>query len=1094
MKLFKKYVSLLLCAAVAFAMLPATALAVSDPAHYTFDVSEGNIIINNADGGNLNVTYGASQNVIIPATQQIEITGTTTSNTVKVCSNVTADITLYNVSIRLSETGGCPCDIAGATVTLTLVGTNTLASGVVYAGLNCPDGSTLTIKDGTADGTGTLTATGNDMGAGIGGCLGVGLGNVTITGGTVTAQGGIDAAGIGGGVGYNGPGGSGGTVTINGGTVTAAAGAALNGEAGNAIGGGGYIYGGNVGAGGSCTITGGSVSVGNGGMGPTVYCDSRKTMPANLTTVTLSGVSSATAVTALTTGASFPYGMSDMYTDANGKIYLWLPSNATVTSATTLAHSYSGSVAANASGTLYGLPEITSVSTPASGVYGAGKNLDFVVNFDGAVTVNSASGTPYLPLTVGSSTVKAGYLSGSGTSALTFRYTVAPGDSDTDGVALGNTIMLNGGTIQSAQGANAQLVCHNTAPTSNVLVDTIAPTVTAVTPSGTGVSVGTASLSVTFSKAMDAASTGTVMLDNALLMNPSWDAAHKTVTYALPGLSYNTEYPVTIYEFMDTAGNMVEPHVSFFTTVQKNLTDAMVTDIAAQTYTGSAIKPGITVTDGAATLTEGTDYSVSYSGNTAAGTATAKVTGIGGYAGEVQKTFTIGQKAIVLTLTASPHDTANAGSNVTLTASVSGAVDLPQGTVTFRDGSTVIAQNVPVTGGNGGYSAQTVWSNVSDGSHSLTAEYIPASSGENYVCSAAATLGGYSVSKQNQTGFGFPSSGISKIYGDADFAVTASGGQGSGAITYASSDADIATVEADTGKVHIQKAGSVTITANKAADGNYNAVAATMTITVGKAAARITALPAAGNITVVGKLSSSTLTGGKGSVDGSFEWSNPDTVIASSGEYEVTFTPKDTDDYLPCTGKVQVAVSPNLTGSSGDISFDLTGVTLPSGVTSVSLGSSQSDTGNTEYTAVFKLVSGDTSLGNLKNLVLYDLKLLDQNGNPIENFVGKIKVKVKIPSGMSGNLHVYWYDSESNKLVDMGATQEDGYLIFDTTHFSFYAIAQLGASSPPVPNPKTGSDNWPFMPLTLLGGSSAAMLMAIHRKRWKIFRRQTNKG
>lgn len=63
--------------------------------------------------------------------------------------------------------------------------------------------------------------------------------------------------------------------------------------------------------------------------------------------------------------------------------------------------------------------------------------------------------------------------------------------------------------------------------------------------------------------------------------------------------------------------------------------------IPDQTFTGSAIEPEITVTDGENTLTLGTDYTVSYSDNINAGTATAKITGKGNYSGTVEKTFTI---------------------------------------------------------------------------------------------------------------------------------------------------------------------------------------------------------------------------------------------------------------------------------------------------------------------------------------------------------------------------------------------------------------------------------------------------------------------
>lgn len=73
----------------------------------------------------------------------------------------------------------------------------------------------------------------------------------------------------------------------------------------------------------------------------------------------------------------------------------------------------------------------------------------------------------------------------------------------------------------------------------------------------------------------------------------------------------------------------------------KPLTDAMIAAIPAQTYTGAAIQPTVTLTDGETTLTLGTDYTVAYSNNTNAGTATVTVTGKGNYAGTATATFTI---------------------------------------------------------------------------------------------------------------------------------------------------------------------------------------------------------------------------------------------------------------------------------------------------------------------------------------------------------------------------------------------------------------------------------------------------------------------
>ncbi|HVI45061.1 MAG TPA: Ig-like domain-containing protein [Chitinophaga sp.] len=117
---------------------------------------------------------------------------------------------------------------------------------------------------------------------------------------------------------------------------------------------------------------------------------------------------------------------------------------------------------------------VTSVNVPANASYRTGTNLDFTVNYPAPVTV---TGTPSLPLTIGATVVQANYVSGSGTTALLFRYTVLAGQEDPDGVAVGAALQLNAGTIKSASGTDALLTLNNVAPTTNVLVHTAIPTV-----------------------------------------------------------------------------------------------------------------------------------------------------------------------------------------------------------------------------------------------------------------------------------------------------------------------------------------------------------------------------------------------------------------------------------------------------------------------------------------------------------------------------------------------------------------------------------------------------------------------------------------
>lgn len=63
-------------------------------------------------------------------------------------------------------------------------------------------------------------------------------------------------------------------------------------------------------------------------------------------------------------------------------------------------------------------------------------------------------------------------------------------------------------------------------------------------------------------------------------------------------------------------------------------------------YNGSALKPSVTVKNGTTTLTNGTDYTVTYSNNINAGTGKVTITGKGNYKGTVTKTFTIKPRSI----------------------------------------------------------------------------------------------------------------------------------------------------------------------------------------------------------------------------------------------------------------------------------------------------------------------------------------------------------------------------------------------------------------------------------------------------------------
>ena len=99
--------------------------------------------------------------------------------------------------------------------------------------------------------------------------------------------------------------------------------------------------------------------------------------------------------------------------------------------------------------------------------------IEVAVTLSGAVVV---WGAPTLKLDVGGAERAAAYHSGAGTATLAFRYTVAAGDADADGISVpANPIALNGGRIGNAVVA-ASLAYGGRAADASRKVDAVAPT------------------------------------------------------------------------------------------------------------------------------------------------------------------------------------------------------------------------------------------------------------------------------------------------------------------------------------------------------------------------------------------------------------------------------------------------------------------------------------------------------------------------------------------------------------------------------------------------------------------------------------------
>ena len=224
----------------------------------TYNIGDGSITIEATGDGTAKVTQNETvtekdDDVIVKGS------GETTSNVIEVINNTEDDLKITLSDVDIADTKGkAPLSVSGTgDTTIELDGNNSLTGSGWSAGLerneekdaagNVVSGK-LTIQDENKNGS--LEATGNYGGAGIGGGNLKNSGEIEITGGTITATGALDGAGIGGG----GSGGDG-TVTISGGNITARGGSSDNPNAicGAGIGGGGGY--GNA----TVTITGDAV-------------------------------------------------------------------------------------------------------------------------------------------------------------------------------------------------------------------------------------------------------------------------------------------------------------------------------------------------------------------------------------------------------------------------------------------------------------------------------------------------------------------------------------------------------------------------------------------------------------------------------------------------------------------------------------------------------------------------------------------------------------------------------------------------------------------------------------------------------------------
>jgi len=152
-----------------------------------------------------------------------------------------------------------------------------------------------------------------------------------------------------------------------------------------------------------------------------------------------------------------------------------------------------------------------------------------------------------------------------------------------------------------------------------------------------------------------------------------------TVRDGTTALVLNTDYTVTYASNTDAGTNTAKVTITgegnytdstdVYFTINPKVINFVVDAIDAQTYNGSAHEPVVTVKDGATTLTLTTDYTVAYTNNTNAGTATVTITGAGNYLGSTgSANFTINKAIGAIVSAPTSNEASRTTNSITLNA------------------------------------------------------------------------------------------------------------------------------------------------------------------------------------------------------------------------------------------------------------------------------------------------------------------------------------------------------------------------------------------------------------------------------------------
>ena len=330
-----------------------------------------------------------------------------------------------------------------------------------------------------------------------------------------------------------------------------------------------------TGAGGSCSYSSGTAPgapgtptavPGDGKATVTISSPSTGNSPSSYTVTAFDNTGTTAISPAKTCTVTVPNTSCEVLGLTNGTSYTF---KSTATNALGTSALSSPSIAVTLTGPI--APSVTSVtSSTTDGSYKAGQTISIQVAFNEAVTV---TGTPQLTLETGSTDQVLNYASGSGTSSLTFTYTIQAGDTSNDLTYVAtNSLALNGGTIKNSSSLDAVLTLPSPsasgslAANKSLVIDTTLPTVSSfssTTADGSYKEGAIINITATLSEVVTTAASITVTLDNGQTLVLTHSSENNTLSgsYTIGSGQSSSDLGISSYALTsaptDIAGNVM---------------------------------------------------------------------------------------------------------------------------------------------------------------------------------------------------------------------------------------------------------------------------------------------------------------------------------------------------------------------------------------------------------------------------------------------------------------------------------------------------------------------------------------------------------